>query len=113
MSDPTPIRLPPNAISADSPPEDPPEVRLRFRGFSVRPVTLLTVSASITAVGTFVFTYSTAPACRINSTIVLLYVAVVFASDARPIVDALPMILKLSLIEIGSPWNGPLGRPCL
>lgn len=72
MSDPSPIRLAPNAISADSPPDDPPGVRLRLRGFKVRPNTLLTVSGSITAVGTLVLTYSTAPNSRMISITVLL-----------------------------------------
>lgn len=56
MSVPTPNRLAPNAIKADSPPEEPPEVRLRLRGLTVRPKTLLTDSAIIIAVGTLVFT---------------------------------------------------------
>jgi hypothetical protein len=56
MSVPTPNGLPPKAIKADSPPDEPPEVNFRFRGFRVRPNTLLTVSAIIMAVGTFVLT---------------------------------------------------------
>jgi hypothetical protein len=35
MSVPTPRGLPPKAINADSPPEEPPGVRLRFSGFVV------------------------------------------------------------------------------
>lgn len=111
MSDPTPIRLPPKASSADSPPDDPPGVRLRLRGFTVRPKMLLTVSGNITAVGTLVFTYSTAPASTIISMSVLLYVEGLFAREAMPIVESLPIILKLSLMEIGSPWKGPLVLP--
>ena len=45
MSVPTPRGLPPNAISADSPPEDPPDVTLRFNGLTVRPKVLFTDSA--------------------------------------------------------------------
>jgi len=45
ISVPTPNGLPPKAIRADSPPEEPPEVVLRFRGLSVRPKVLFTVSA--------------------------------------------------------------------
>ena len=72
MSVPTPSGLPPNEIRADSPPEDPPEVKFRFLGFRVLdtqqalstslsyfahlPNRLLIVSAIIIAVGTFVFT---------------------------------------------------------
>jgi hypothetical protein len=35
ISLPTPSGLPWKAIRADSPPDDPPEVRFRFRGFTV------------------------------------------------------------------------------
>lgn len=45
MSVPTPKGLPPNAMRADSPPEDPPDVTLRFSGLVVRPNVLLTDSA--------------------------------------------------------------------
>lgn len=72
MSVPTPNRLPPNAIKADSPPDEPPEVRLRLRGLTVRPKMLLTDSAIIMAVGTFVLTYRTAPASSKRSIRVLL-----------------------------------------
>ena len=50
MSVPTPNGDPPNAIKADSPPEEPPGVSDRFRGFRVRPVVLLIVSGIIIAV---------------------------------------------------------------
>jgi hypothetical protein len=56
ISDPTPRGLPPNAISADSPPELPPLVVFLFIGFTVRPKVLFTDSAIIMAVGTFVLT---------------------------------------------------------
>lgn len=36
-----------------------------------------------------------------------------FANEAIPIVESLPAMLKLSLMEMGSPWNGPLGFPCV
>lgn len=113
MSVPTPMRLAPNEISADSPPDEPPDVSFRLRGFTVRPKTLLTVSAIIIAVGTLVFTYSTAPPCRRRSVRVLLYVAGSLTSDVKPTVESLPMMLKLSLREIGRPWNGPFGLPVL
>jgi hypothetical protein len=45
ISVPTPKGLPPNAISADSPPDEPPDVSLRLSGFTVRPNVLLTDSA--------------------------------------------------------------------
>lgn len=45
ISVPIPRGLPPKAIRADSPPEDPPEVVLRFKGFTVLPKVLLTDSA--------------------------------------------------------------------
>lgn len=47
MSVPTPRGLPPNAMRADSPPEDPPDVTLRLSGLTVRPNVLLTDSAYI------------------------------------------------------------------
>lgn len=112
MSVPIPIRLPPKASNADSPPDDPPGVRFRLRGFRVRPNKLLTVSGSITAVGTLVLTYSTAPVSKRRSTSVLLNVAGWFANDVMPMDESLPVMLKLSLIDIGRPWNGPLVLPC-
>jgi hypothetical protein len=45
MSVPTPSGLPPNAMSADSPPEEPPDVSLRLSGLTVRPNMLFTDSA--------------------------------------------------------------------
>lgn len=45
ISVPTPRGLPPNVMSADSPPEDPPDVTLRFNGLTVRPNVLFTDSA--------------------------------------------------------------------
>lgn len=45
MSVPMPSGLPPNAMRADSPPDDPPDVSLRFKGLTVRPNVLLTDSA--------------------------------------------------------------------
>lgn len=56
ISVPTPSGDPPNAMSADSPPDEPPDVSFRLRGLRVRPNTLFTVSAIIIAVGTFVLT---------------------------------------------------------
>jgi hypothetical protein len=47
MSVPTPSGLPPNAMRADSPPEEPPEVSLRLSGFKVRPNVLFTDSAYV------------------------------------------------------------------
>jgi hypothetical protein len=45
MSVPIPRGLPPKAIRADSPPEEPPDVTLRFKGLTVLPNTLFTDSA--------------------------------------------------------------------
>lgn len=44
MSEPTPRILPFMAMRAPSPPEEPPHVRVRFRGLTVRPNTVLYVS---------------------------------------------------------------------
>ena len=103
ISVPTPNGLPPKAMSADSPPDDPPDVRDLLRGLTVLPKTLLMDSAIIIAVGTLVLQYSTAPASSSISTSVLLYVAGLFAKDANPIVLSIPTMLKLSLTEIGRP----------
>lgn len=111
ISVPTPRRLPPKAIRALSPPELPPDVNLRFRGFTVRPNVLLTDSAIIIAVGTFVLTYSTAPALLSMSTRTVLYVAGWLTHETKPTVESLPIILKLSLREMGKPWSGPIGFP--
>jgi len=48
ISVPIPKGLPPNAIRADSPPEEPPEVTLRLSGLTVRPNVLFTDSACST-----------------------------------------------------------------
>jgi hypothetical protein len=64
MSVPTPKKLPRKLTSADSPPEEPPDVSLRFRGLHVVPNTLLTVSPRIKVAGTFVLAYRIAPAFR-------------------------------------------------
>jgi hypothetical protein len=52
ISVPTPSTLPPKLIRADSPPEDPPEVRFLCFGFTVRPNVLFTDSAIIIAADT-------------------------------------------------------------
>lgn len=111
MSVPTPKGLPPNAISADSPPDEPPDVNFLFSGFTVRPKVLLTDSAIIIAVGTFVLQYRTAPSFSSSSTRVALYVAGVFTKEVKPTVLSLPTILKLSLSDMGSPWRGPTSLP--
>lgn len=66
MSVPTPNGLPPKAIRADSPPEEPPEVSLRFSGFTVRPKQLFTDSACILSaimksLSLFAYTQSSLP----------------------------------------------------
>lgn len=53
-SEPTPRMLPLSARRAPSPPLEPPEVRPRLSGFSVRPKTLLFVSAAIMVCGKLV-----------------------------------------------------------
>lgn len=47
ISVPKPAQLPRSPIKAPSPPDEPPELRLRFLGFQVYPITLLTVSPHI------------------------------------------------------------------
>jgi hypothetical protein len=111
ISVPTPSGLPPKAIRADSPPDDPPEVNFRLRGLSVLPNTLLTDSAIIIAVGTLVLQYLTAPAPSKSSTNVALYVAGLLTNEAKPTVLSLPMTLKLSLREMGRPCKAPLTFP--
>lgn len=103
MSVPIPKGDPPNAMRADSPPEEPPDVNFLFRGFKVLPKTLFTVSAIIIAVGTFVLTYKIAPASLSMSTIVELYVAGSLTQLTKPTVVSNPTTLKLSLIDIGKP----------
>ena len=89
---PTPRALPCMAMSAPSPPEEPPAVRLLLRGLVVRPKTRFIVSSHYDASGrwlvyhiyidfeeertsrvwgTFVFTYGIAPAWSRSSTIEL------------------------------------------
>jgi hypothetical protein len=99
MSVPTPSGLPPKAIRADSP---PPEVSFRFSGLTVRPKVLLTDSAIIMAVGTLVLQYLTAPSSSSISTSVALYSAGLLTRDVNPTVLSLPLMLKLSLSEMGS-----------
>jgi hypothetical protein len=74
---------------------------------------LFTDSAIIIAVGTFVLQYSTAPAFRSRSMSVLLYVAGSLTSEAKPTVESVPIMLKLSFIEMGRPWKGPFVVPCV
>lgn len=47
MSVPIPKGLPPKAIRADSPPDEPPDVTFRLSGLTVRPKVLFTDSAYI------------------------------------------------------------------
>jgi hypothetical protein len=111
ISVPTPKGLPPNAISADSPPDEPPEVSLRLRGLTVRPNVLFTDSAIIIAVGTFDLQYRTAPSFSSMSTSVALYSAGLFTKAVKPTVLSFPLMLKLSLSEIGRPCSGPTVWP--
>jgi hypothetical protein len=55
------------------------------------------------AVGTFVLQYRTAPSVSNMSTSVALYLAGLSTKDVKPTVLSLPLILKLSLSEIGRP----------
>lgn len=119
MSVPIPKGLPPKAMRADSPPDEPPKVTLRLRGLTVRPKVLFTDSAYITsmpiesnkfrihtiiiAVGTLVLQYRTAPKFSRISTSVALYSAGSFTNEVKPTVLSFPFMLKLSLSEIGSP----------
>jgi len=47
------------------------------------------------------------------STRVALYSAGSFTSDAKPTVLSLPLMLKLSLSDMGRPWSGPTTWPVL
>jgi hypothetical protein len=111
ISVPTPRGLPLNVMRADSPPEEPPDVSFLFNGFTVRPKTLFTDSAIIMAVGTFVLQYRTAPSFSSISTRVALYSAGLSTKDVNPTVLSLPLILKLSLREMGKPCSGPTSVP--
>ena len=103
ISVPMPRQLPPKAIKADSPPEEPPEVNFLFKGLTVRPNVLLTDSAIIIAVGTFVLQYRTAPSFSNMSTSVALYLAGFPTSEVKPSVLSFPTILKLSFSDMGRP----------
>lgn len=92
------------------------KVRLEDEGpckISYRPKTLLTLSAIIIAVGTFVFTYTTAPSLSRISTSEELLVASVSANAANPTELAFPAMLKLSFNDIGTPCKGPVTLPVL
>lgn len=75
ISVPTPMNDPLNETRADSPPDEPPVVSSLFRGFKVRPNTLLTDSPIMRVAGIFVFTNGTAPAFIRRSTSVEFEVA--------------------------------------
>lgn len=122
-----PKGLPPNAMRADSPPDEPPDVTLRLMGFTVRPKVLFTDSAYIAsahrelikscirtiiiAVGTLVLQYRTAPNDSRMSTRVALYSAGSFTNEVKPTVLSFPLMLKLSFSEMGKPWSGPTTWP--
>ena len=73
ISPPTPIRDPPPAIRAASPPEEPPTPRPGLCGFVVAPKMGLDVSQLIMVCGTFVFTKGTAPCCFNTCFVVLIF----------------------------------------
>lgn len=53
----------------------------------------------------------TAPACSSRSARAAFLVAGPKARAAMPIEESMPVMLKLSLTEIGRPWRGPRGLP--
>src|SRR5579864_4471958 len=65
---PTPPAEHPAAIAADSPPLDPPAVRVRSQGLFTRPYIELSLSYAIRNSGTFVFPRMIAPAPRNRAT---------------------------------------------
>lgn len=75
ISVPTPSTLPLIAISAPSPPVEPPAVKLVLLGFSVRPNTLFSESAVIIVCGILVLQCITAPRLWRMSTMYALLVA--------------------------------------
>ena len=111
MSVPTPNTLPLIAMSAPSPPELPPGVRMLLSGLRVLPNTWFTESNAIKVCGILVLQYKTAPAFRRVITRVDRCDAGEKAREVMPTDVSRPGTAKLSLMEIGRPWSGPTGLP--
>lgn len=113
ISEPQPIDEPLSASSAPSPPDAPPAVSIRLKGFTVDPIMLFVVSPMSILIGTFVLTMMIAPAClrrftRTPSSCSLF----LFPSQLMyPHELSSPSTWKRSLRLIGSPCNGPIIRP--
>ena len=102
-----PMRLPPNASSADSPPVEPPGEYLSLCGLLHCPPTSLVDSKERRVVGRFVFTKGPAPASFNNCTIgpSLVYGLPTFLEYPTEISNPLTCIESFS--DTGMPANGP------
>ena len=108
---PTPSAEPPTAISAASPPDEPPGLRDASYGLSAQPQIALSDSGIISSCGTFVRTKGIAPAARSTLTRTASASAGWPQRAARPHVASKPASLMLSFTETGSPWSGPRSAP--
>ena len=108
---PMPSSEPPPAISAASPPLEPPEVRAGSNALSVRPCGTDSVSYDHMYSGTVVFASTTAPARLTRSTTVASASGTFPSRAADPVRHGSPATASESLMLIGSPSSGPSSPP--
>src|SRR5258706_4463074 len=100
---PMPIGDMPAASAADSPPDEPPDVRSRFQGLLVRPVTRLSVSVQPENSGILVFISGMAPAALKRATAVASLSGAFPANSFEAPWVGTPSVVNASLIRKGKP----------
>ncbi len=103
---PRPIGDIPDAIAADSPPLEPPGVRVRSSGLLVRPTRSLSVSVQSENSGTLVLPRSTPPPSISRRTAVASTSGTREANTREPRLVRQPAVSRESFTVKGTPWTG-------
>ena len=111
MSVPRPSGEPHAAITAASPPLDPPGERSASHGFTVRPCSGLSVSRKARNCATLVLASGIAPAARNRATCTSSVAATALRRATIPNVEGIPATSMQSFTVTGTPCSAPSASP--